>query len=233
MFVVPSGYAFPLFALLSLALWLVIYVRQQETRHHQLWISQFALIGAPLLNWWYAGFWQPHPDPVWFILSSMLFGWSFLGSVSALTIGRRVLVSDVGEDQSPTSRYRVLKYAALMLGVLAALFFYFGTLRMTSVTATMLGMFTTTILAVLLRPKLLWRMLWGGVISTALLTTLLGIFLGLLVDNGHELGLELSTFYAKHGPRVTGLELVCWAFAFGTLFGPFVIWAKNLRYLRE
>ena len=233
MFVVPSGYAFPLFALLSLALWLVIYVRQQETRHHQLWISRFALIGAPLLNWWYTGFWQPHPDPVWFILSSMLFGWSFLGSVSALTIGRRVLVRDVGEDQSPTSRYRVLKYAVLMLGILTTFFYYFGTLRMTSVTATTLGMITTAVLVMVLRPKLVLRALWGGVISVILLAMLLGLFLGLLAGNGHTLGLELSTFYAKHGPRVTGLELACWAFAFGTLFGPFVIWAKNLRYLRE
>ena len=233
MFVVPSGYAFPLFALLSLLLWLVIYVRQQETRHHQLWISQFALLGAPLLNWWYADFWQPHPHLVVFVLSSMLFGWSFLGSVSALTIGRRVLVRDMSEDQSPTSRYRVLKYATLMFGVLAAFFFYFGTLRMTSVTATTLGMMTTAVLVMMLRPELILRTLWGGVISVILLTTLLGLFLGLLTGNGHALGLELSTFYAKHGSRVTGLELACWAFAFGALFGPFVIWAKNLRYLRE
>jgi hypothetical protein len=230
MFVVPSEYAFPLFALLSFFFWCLTYAVQWETRSHQLWISRYAVIGAPLLNWWYTSdFWQPHTNLWWFILASVVFGWSFLGCLAALVLGKKLLVPDQGASQGLTSRYRLLKYLVVSAGLFMAALVYFGPLRMMSVSATTVGLITMTVLIAVLRPALIGPMVKGGFFSVILLITLLGIYLGILTGNGQTLASELSSYYVKRGSRQTGEELLFWAFAFGAFFGPFAIWTKNLR----
>lgn len=234
MFVVPSDYAFPLFALLSFFFWCLTYAVQWETRHYQLWISRYATIGAPLLNWWYTSdFWQPHTNPSWFILASVVFGWSFLGCLAALVLGKKLLVLDQGVSQELMSRYRPLKYLVIFAGLFMTALVYFGPLRMMSVSATTVGLFTMVALIAGLRPALIGLMVKGGFFSAILLTTLPGIYLGILTGNGQALASELSSYYVRRGSRQTGEELLFWAFAFGAFFGPFAIWVKNLRPSRH
>ena len=100
-----------------------------------------------------------------------------------------------------------------------------------SVFVTAAGLFMGSSTMLIVRRDL-WRTMFMGV-GAAIMAyiAMVGGFVLLFAGNADALGRELSMFYAARGAGVTAILLTVWVIAFGSFFGPFYLWAKNMRQI--
>lgn len=229
MFHISPSFAYLAFALWTALVWLGVYYLLIRSREVQLWMSGWGLIGGPFINEfvYVTDFWQPAGAIPFFPIESALFGAGFLGILSAVTLE---LSGGGYYPEMDQSVRRSAKIWTLITTVLVALGAYIAGFNSVASTAVGLGAGAGMIL---LSRRDLWPLLIKGVVASliASLATIV-VFVFLIAGNAHDLGRELSTFYAKHGAGGTAILLFFWTVAFGAFFGPFYAWAKNLRQIR-
>jgi len=186
----------------------------------------WGIFGGPLVSALYwTDFWRPAMARVYTPFEAVLFGSSFLGIVTALTLWWAGHALGPERPRTVLSKRKVY----LLLAVILAGLGLWG-LGTNSVVATTAALFVGTIFLVGQRPDLAPIAFRGALVSLTSYATLIAVFI-LMVANSGELARAFSPFYVQHGLVQTEFVLGFWAAAFGAFFGPFVPWAKNLRLL--
>ncbi|MFA9262309.1 MAG: hypothetical protein ACEQSB_03050 [Undibacterium sp.] len=227
MFHLNPSTAYFWFALWTALVWYLAYVFLPQSRSAQLWMSQWGLVGGPVINLVYqTDFWQPVGIIPFLPIESAVFGAGFLGAMTAI---RHLLSGGSYYLERVPSVRRSTKVWTLVTAVLVSFVVYLAGLN--SVTATAVGLIAGSGMMLMARHDL-WRDFAKGVAASILsYLAIVGLFVLLVAGNTDVLGRELSMFYATRGAVGTATLLTLWAIAFGAFFGPFHPWAKNLRQI--
>ncbi|MFZ3032305.1 MAG: lycopene cyclase domain-containing protein [Candidatus Moraniibacteriota bacterium] len=232
MFVLNPQYAYLVFCVGFLVVWVFIYTYSPMTRHEQLQMSLISIPGGPLSELLYLrDYWHPMSafpvkiGPVHTVIEDMLFAFAFSGIVAVLyqLFTRRSLES----DSAVRSGVRVACASAAIVSL------FLVWLGINSIYATSAGFFVGALWMVSRRPDLRRPAILSGILVSLGYLGCLVVFYG-LVANIDELS---QSFWKLHDTnldiRLVGIPIteLIWAFSFGSLFGPLYAFGRHKRYV--